>query len=248
MSSLNDLPLNHLQFYLTSPYACSYLPDRQARSMVAAPAHMIDTAIYSELVKFGFRRSGLFTYRPHCEQCHACTPIRVLVDQFLPSRTQRRTLKRNAGLEVAFKDLEFNSEHFALYRRYQAARHSGGGMDHDSRDQFAHFLLQSNVTTKLVEFRAGGILRMVSVIDYLADGLSSVYTFYEPDMPAAGFGTFNVLWQIEQTKLLALPYLYLGYWIEQCGKMAYKVNFGPAEGLLQGQWQPLPRAEKSKLI
>lgn len=242
MSMLNDLPLKRLQFYLTSPYPCSYLPDRQARSMVATPAHLINTAVYSELVKYGFRRSGLFTYRPRCESCNACTPIRVLVDEFQPSRAQRRNLKRNAGLEVVFRNLEFDLEHYALYRRYQSVRHTGGGMDQDSQEQFSHFLLQSNVSTKLVEFREGGVLRMVSVIDYLADGLSSVYTFYEPDMPTAGFGTYNVLWQIEQTKALGLPYLYLGYWIEQCDKMAYKINFGPAEGLLDGQWQRLAKA------
>lgn len=237
MSLLHDFPL---QFYLTSPYPCSYLPGKQARSQVATPAYLVDNGVYSELVRFGFRRSGLFTYRPYCSDCQACVPLRVPVEQFQPNRTQRRVSKRHANLQTSLHELVFDAEHYALYRRYQAMRHAGGGMDHDNREQFSHFLLQSNIATKLVEFREDGLLRMVSVIDYLADGLSSVYTFYEPDVPGTTYGTYNILWQISQARALGLPYLYLGYWIADCAKMAYKINFRPAEGLLDGQWQALP--------
>ena len=239
MTYLND-PLNNLQFYITAPHSCSYLNDQTARSQVAAPNHLIIAPVYSELIKMGFRRSGLYTYRPHCDTCHACVPVRLIVDKFTPNRTQRRTLKRNQNVNTAFKDLDFDEEQYELYRRYQASRHAGGGMDQDSRDQFRNFLLASNVDSKLVEFREDGVLRMVSLIDQVKDGISSVYTFFDPDLPQASLGTYNILWQIELCKLLGLPYLYLGYWIAESRKMSYKINYQPLQGYLNGHWQPLP--------
>ena len=240
-----DYPFGLIQFYATAPYACSYLPDQTARSQVATPGHLIDTHVYSELVRNGFRRSGVFTYRPYCDHCKACIPVRVPVAEFKPNRSQRRALRQHHQLVATEQAMVFTEEIYTLYQTYQGHRHAGGGMDQDNREQFSHFLLQSHVDTRLVTFRENGVLRMVSVIDRLDDGLSSVYTFFDTSNPRASYGTFGVLWQIAACERLRLPYLYLGYWIERSPKMAYKRRFAPLELRVRGEWQRIGREDLS---
>ncbi|MEY4328920.1 MAG: putative arginyl-tRNA--protein transferase [Pseudomonadota bacterium] len=232
-----------IHFYTTAPYDCSYLPDRQARSQVAIPPEHIDDQVYSTLVQRGFRRSGQFTYRPHCDGCQRCIAVRVLAQDFVPDRTQRKIVNRfnKPGFtQVRERPLAFDPEHYALYRAYQQSRHPNGGMDDDDADQYTQFLLSSGVDTRLIEFRVEGRLVMVSVMDVLADGLSAVYTFYDPSDAKASYGTYGILWQIIQCQYNNLPYLYLGYWIAESDKMAYKARFQPMEMLDDGRWIKMP--------
>jgi len=245
MSNINEagLPDALLQFYTTAPYPCSYLADRQARSQVAIPPEHIDGVVYSTLIQRGFRRSGQYTYRPRCDGCARCVPVRVRALDFVPDRTQRKLVNRMnkpGYMQVRECPLEFCDEHHALYRAYQQHRHPKGGMDEDDADQYTQFLLSSGVDTRLIEFRIEGRLVMLSVMDVLPDGLSAVYTFYDPNDAKASYGTYAVLWQIIQCQYNNLPYLYLGYWIAESEKMAYKSRYQPMDMLDDGRWIKMP--------
>lgn len=245
MTQLKELPLTELQFYATAPYPCSYLPGKTARSQVATPSHLIHADLYGELVNAGFRRSGLYTYRPYCDECNACIATRIPVKHFVANRSQKRSWKKHIGLDIRVLKLGYQEEHFQLYQHYQNERHAGSEMDQDDQNQYMQFLLQSRVNSRIIEFRDEpndtdpGRLRMVSMIDILDQGISSVYTFFDAKNTSASYGSFSILWQIQQALELDLPYLYLGYYIENSEKMSYKTKFQPIEGLVDDHWQPI---------
>ncbi|MBF4991267.1 arginyltransferase [Methylophilus sp. QUAN] len=245
MTLPNDAPLQKLQFYVTTAYPCGYLPKKLAQSLIATPQNLVDGPVYSGLIQQGFRRSGKFAYRPHCEHCNACISVRLPVNAFQITRSQQRAFKKHADLQVTIVEANYDAEHFELYQAYQQQRHHHGP-DHiadleDEAAQYQQFLCQSNVESIMVEFRdAYGALKMVSVIDIVADGLSAVYTFYDT-ADKASYGTYSILWQIAWAKQLGLPYLYLGYWIADSQKMAYKQQFQPQEKLVDGEWIASPQ-------
>jgi len=226
-----------LDLYISPEHPCSYLPGREARTVFVDPNLAMDQMLYTLLASHGFRRSGAHIYRPHCRECHACVPLRVPVRDFKPSRTQKRVLKRNADLIVTLKTAEFDAEHFALYGRYLAARHPGGGMDGESPDDYRQFLLSPWGRTTLMEMRLAGRLLAVAVTDELQDGLSAVYTFYEPEVETRSLGTYAVLMQIDEARRRRLSWVYLGYWISESRKMSYKARFRPFEALREDGWQ-----------
>lgn len=240
MSRPNDPHCHSLQFYATATYPCSYLEGRQARSQVAAPNHLVDTPVYSRLVEQGFRRSGAFTYRPHCDACQACKPIRIDVERYCATRAQKRAWRTHSDLQATLVPLAFDAAHYRLYQRYIHSRHANAGMDEDSEAQYTQFLLSSRVDSALVEFRTpDGTLQMVSIIDILDTGLSAVYTFFDPDAQGS-LGTYGIIWQIRHCQALGLPWLYLGYWIPESRKMAYKSHFGPHQIYVNGIWMSAP--------
>lgn len=253
MTMPEEAPLQRLQFYVTTGYSCGYLPNKMAQSLIAAPQHLVNADVYSGLIQQGFRRSGKFAYRPHCEHCRECIPVRIVLDEFTPNRTQKRVVKQHQDLITRVLPVGYHDEHFHLYAAYQRIRHGDSMKSTDETnaddlnneteiEQYRNFLCQSNVESVMVEFRDQNRLVMVSVIDMVRDGISAVYTFYDASGSATGnekrpsYGTYNILWQSEWAKSLNLPYLYLGYWIKDSTKMAYKQNFQPLQKLIDGEW------------
>ena len=240
MTLPSEPALHKLQFYVTTPYKCGYLPNKLAQSLIAAPYHLISASIYSGLIQQGFRRSGKFAYRPQCDNCSACIAIRLILDEFVPTRSQKRAYKQHANLTARVLPLSYQQEHFALYTSYQRTRHLDSDVlnnELDNASQYQQFLCLSNVESLMVEFRnAENQVKIVSVIDVVSDGISAVYTFYDALEARASFGTYSIMWLAEWTKMLGLPYLYLGYWIEASPKMAYKQQFKPQQKLIKGEW------------
>lgn len=229
-----------LVFYATPRHPCSYLADREAVTVFADPSYRKDRHLYSALSWHGFRRSGPHVYRPHCPDCRACVPVRVPVREFRPDRSQRRAWRTNRDLRTSRVPAELSAERFALYRRYVSHRHPGGGMDKPTPDQFLEFLTSDWSETAFYEFRLASDLVAVAVVDQLEDGLSAVYTFYEPELPRRSLGVYAILQEIALARASGLSWLYLGYWIRGSAKMGYKARYQPLEYLVGGAWQRSP--------
>jgi len=241
MTLPNEQSLQKLQFYVTTPYQCGYLHHQRAQSLIASPQSLVNAQVYSGLIQQGFRRSGKFAYRPHCEQCRACVPVRLVLAQFARTRSQQRAFKQHQHLSVKLLPLDFYDTHFDLYAQYQQLRHrdesSETAKQSDEAEQYRQFLCVSNVESLMLEFSdEHGKLCIVSVVDIVEDGVSAVYTFYDATDRKNSYGTYAILWLAEWTKTLGLPYLYLGYWIKDSEKMAYKQRFTPQQQLIDGEW------------
>jgi leucyl-tRNA---protein transferase len=226
-----------LQFALGSEHECDYLPGRTARSAFLLTDQQHAGNDYRFLISQGFRRSGDLIYHPYCETCKACIPVRIPVERFKPSRSQQRTWKKNADLKVDKKPPVFNQVHYDLYRRYLNGRHPGGAMGESGPDEYIHFLGSRWAGTCFYEFTLEHRVVSVAVVDHLANALSAVYTFFDPQLNHRGLGSYAILWEIRETRKLGLPFLYLGYWIEACHKMSYKINYSPIEGRIDQRWQ-----------
>ena len=226
-----------IRVFQTAEHPCGYWPERIARDLVLDPADPMLPALYEPALAMGFRRSGLHVYRPNCVGCQACTPVRIPIDRFVPSRSQRRCLARNADLQVSVQPALRSDETFALYRSYVGARHAGGGMDDPSHQDFDAFLACSWSPTAFLEMRLGHELLAVAVTDVMPDSLSAVYTFFATQHAARSLGTFAILAQIEHARREGLQFLYLGFWLDGHPKMHYKQSFRPLQILLDGSWQ-----------
>jgi len=227
-------------FYTTTPLPCPYLAGRTERKIVTELTGADSEALHDRLSRAGFRRSHNIAYSPVCPGCRACIPIRVAAAEFVPSRTQRKVLARNADLLVRPVPARATAEQFALFQAYQQGRHAGGDMAAMGFYDYRAMVEDTPITTGLVEFReADGRLLGACLTDWLSDGLSAVYSFYDPEEERRSLGAFAIMWLVAEANRLGLPYVYLGYWVPESRKMAYKAGFRPAEVLRHGAWSRL---------
>lgn len=229
--------LNTLRLFVTPEHDCSYIDRVQARTLFVDPQVELSRAAYTDLTQRGFRRSGVQIYRPHCDYCSACISTRIPVQRFTLSKGQRRIFNRNQDLLVETTTPRFDDEIYALYESYINQRHQDGDMYPPSPEQFKGFLISTQQVTQFHLFRSQeGELLAVAVTDQLDDGLSAVYTFFDPNQAKRSLGTYAVLWQANHLQQHNKPYLYLGYWVKSCRKMTYKSQFKPTELLLDDNW------------
>jgi arginine-tRNA-protein transferase len=239
-------PRDAPQFYLTSPSLCPYLPGKEERKVFTHIIGRRARDLNELLTQGGFRRSQTIAYRPACESCRACISVRVLVDEFAPSANMRRVLRDNRDLIGIATPNRPSSDQYSLFRRYLDARHRDGGMADMTVLDYSMMIEDSHVDTRVVEYRRRGIdtgitgragdLVAVSLTDEMSDGLSMVYSFFDPEEADRSLGTFMILDHITRAKTMGLPYLYLGYWVEGSKKMDYKARFLPQERLLPAGW------------
>jgi arginine-tRNA-protein transferase len=235
---------DRLALYLTPEHDCSYLSTRAAKTLFVDPQTVPEQEVYQHLLSIGFRRSGNHVYRPQCPNCTACVPVRIPVRQFQPRRAQRRCWQRGSmGLQVIPRLPVFDLEQYALYQRYTAARHAGGGMADANPTSYLEFLVTRWCPTQFVELRRCGQLVAVAVTDILPNALSAVYTFFDPNQGYDSPGVFAILWQIQEARRRGLEHLYLGYWIGDCHKMSYKDQYRPLEAWNGQHWRRYERGE-----
>ncbi len=241
-------PRDAPQFYLTAPSPCPYLSRREERKVFTHLIGKRAVALNDTLTQSGFRRSQTIAYRPACEACRACVSVRVKADEFEPGKSLRRVLERNEDVRGAVVRADPTSEQYSLFRTYLDARHADGGMADMSVLDYSMMVEDSHVETRLVEYRIGassvsqGTLIAVCLTDVLADGLSMVYSYYDPDHQVRSLGSYMILDHIARARKLGLPHLYLGYWVEGSKKMAYKARFLPQERLGMDGWDRVESA------
>ena len=255
-----DNPANSLgpfqQFFATASVACPYIPGRAERKLIVELAGRAAPAFYNELSRAGFRRSHRFAYRPACRACAACVPVRIAVERFTNTRSTRRVRNANAAANLGPNSVaaaagatgtltglllapRATPEQFQLFVAYQHSRHRDSDMAAMSYADYRGMVEDSAVDTAIVEYRdEAGALVAVSLIDRLDDGISAVYSFYDPAQRRRSLGTWCILWLVEECRRAGLPYVYLGYWIGESPKMAYKARFPALERLSDGQWVP----------
>jgi leucyl-tRNA---protein transferase len=231
--------LSTLKLFATKPHPCSYIDGEEATTVFVDPEAEIDRELYSKLSLLGFRRSGGHLYRPQCSHCQACISCRILVGRFKPNRAQKRCWQKNQDIDVRLVTTIDSPEHYNLYARYIEKRHQDGDMYPPTETQYQAFLTSEWGSTQYWEFRLGGVLVGVSVCDHLHDGLSAVYTYFDPEYSDRALGKFAILMQIAKAQTQGLPYVYLGYWIKQCEKMNYKIQYRPLELLMNRRWMRL---------
>lgn len=231
-------------FFATGLMPCPYLPDRLERRIVTELAGRDAAALHDQLSLAGFRRSHDVAYAPACPTCDECKAVRVVATDYRPSRSMRRVLNANAGLRGRDVKPIATDEQFALFAAYQAARHASGEMARMDAADYRALVEDSPVDTRLVEFRNDeNVLFGCCLIDRLADGLSAVYSFFDPAVQQRSLGSLMILWTIEETRSLGLPYTYLGFWVAGCSKMSYKARFQPLEVCTPEGWRLLPREQ-----
>lgn len=225
-----------IRLFITAEHPCGYYDDRLARDLIIDPGDPDLPRAYPNALAKGFRRSGGHVYRPHCQGCRACVPVRIDVQRFMPDRGQRRCLKRNADLRVSFTPAHQDTTVFELYQRYLNERHAGGGMDDPHPESFREFLISPWNGTAFLQFHQGDALLAVAVTDVTADALSAVYTFFDPQQGPRSLGTFAILQQIALARAHGRRYLYLGFWLDGHRKMDYKRRFAGLQRLQDGEW------------
>ncbi|MEM5530284.1 arginyltransferase [Gammaproteobacteria bacterium AS21] len=229
--------LENIRFFSTPEHPCSYLDNQSAKTIFVDPEQVIDSSLYLQLSELGFRRSGSHVYRPYCDDCQSCVSIRIPTKHYELTSSQKRIYNKNKDLVITQTNTKFSDEYYQLYEQYINVRHSDGDMFPPSKEQFESFLVSSDQKSSFYEFRLPcGKLIAVALVDLIDNGMSAVYSFYDPNEVKRSLGTYAILWQIKENTKQELKYLYLGYWVKNCQKMNYKINFKPVELLINGRW------------